>query len=37
MRPTTETYLALEKAYAFLNQRFFQQALPPCMITLQRR
>lgn len=34
--PTQETYDELQRAYEFFNQRLFESALPPCLITLQR-
>ena len=35
--PTTTTYQALNQAYAFFNARLFNNALPTCLITLQRK
>jgi hypothetical protein len=35
--PTSEMYGALESAYLFFNTELFGGALPPCLITLQRR
>jgi predicted SprT family Zn-dependent metalloprotease len=36
MNPSKETYLSLEEAYFFFNQKLFQSSLPACLITLQR-
>lgn len=36
MNPSKETYLSLEEAYFYLNQKLFQGTLPGCLITLQR-
>jgi hypothetical protein len=35
-RPTPENYETLQFAWAFFNERLFDDQLPPCMITLQR-
>ena len=35
--PTQATYDALSRAYAFFNAALFGGALPPCLITMQRR
>ena len=35
--PTQETYAQLQKAYDYLNWHLFENALPNCLITLQRR
>jgi predicted SprT family Zn-dependent metalloprotease len=35
--PTQETYAQLQKAYDYLNWYLFENALPNCLITLQRR
>lgn len=37
MKPTQETYSQLEKAYNHFNSALFGDALPPCVITLQRK
>src|SRR5256885_9731093 len=34
--PTRETYSELQQAYEHFNQRLFDDALPHCLITLQR-
>ncbi len=36
-RPTPETYGELQRAYEHFNARLFDDALPLCMITLQRK
>jgi len=36
-RPTLDTYGELQRAYEHFNARLFDGALPPCMITLQRK
>ena len=36
LRPTQETYDALQLAYDFFNERLFQSELPGALITLQR-
>jgi hypothetical protein len=35
--PTTENYSALTEAYRLFNRRLFKNALPDCLITLQRK
>ncbi|WP_262300132.1 SprT-like domain-containing protein [Microvirga sesbaniae] len=35
--PTATTYEALNRAYAFLNDRLFSGTLPACLITMQRK
>lgn len=35
--PTKETYEAFQQAYDYFNVELFGSALPPCMITLQRK
>jgi len=35
--PTTQTYSELQKAYDYFNITLFNGALPPCLITLQRK
>lgn len=35
--PTIETYTEFDRAYRHFNATLFQDALPPCVITLQRR
>jgi predicted SprT family Zn-dependent metalloprotease len=35
--PTEEIYTELKKAYDFFNQHLFENKLPPCLITLQRK
>jgi len=37
MTPTQETYSELDSAYRFFNDTLFEGALPPCLITLQRK
>jgi predicted SprT family Zn-dependent metalloprotease len=37
MKPTKQTYEALQRAFDFFNRHLFESALPACMITLQRR
>ena len=37
VRPTPETYEALQRAYEHLRWRLFDEDLPDCLITLQRR
>jgi hypothetical protein len=37
MKPTQETYSALQMAYEFFNRELFGGALPECLITLQRK
>jgi hypothetical protein len=37
MKPTTETYSALQTAYEFFNRELFGGVLPECLITLQRK
>lgn len=37
MKPTTETYSALQAAYEHFNRELFGAALPECLITLQRK
>lgn len=37
MKPTRDTYLQLDKAYSHFNRALFDGALPPCVITLQRK
>jgi predicted SprT family Zn-dependent metalloprotease len=34
--PTTQTYTSLTVAYEFFNRELFENALPPCLITMQR-
>ena len=34
--PTRQTYGELQKAFDHFNRRLFRDALPPCVITLQR-
>jgi hypothetical protein len=34
--PTTDTYLSLDDAFTFFNERLFGDRLPTCLITLQR-
>ena len=36
VRPTEETYEALQRAYDFFNKELFRSALPQCLVTLQR-
>lgn len=36
LRPTPETYDALQRAYEYLNARLFDDGLPNCVITLRR-
>jgi len=36
LNPTTETYKHLKNAYTHMNKLLFANALPPCLITLQR-
>lgn len=35
--PTADTYSSLEDAYDFFNRRLFEDRLPPCLLTLQRK
>ena len=35
--PTKETYAELQRAYDFFNHALFENKLPPCLITLQRK
>jgi hypothetical protein len=35
--PTSETYNSLEEAYNFYNRELFQDRLPACLLTLQRK
>ena len=35
--PTSATYNSLEEAYDFFNAELFDNRLPPCLMTLQRR
>jgi hypothetical protein len=35
--PTIRTYTGLTHAYKFFNTRLFAGALPPCLITMQRK
>jgi hypothetical protein len=35
--PTSEAYSELQAAYDFYNDRLYQSALPPCLMTLQRK
>jgi hypothetical protein len=35
--PTALTYTSLSLAYDFLNMELFSGALPPCLITVQRK
>ncbi|POZ49820.1 SprT-like domain-containing protein [Methylovulum psychrotolerans] len=37
MKPTQETYSALQTAYEHFNLELFGGALPECLITLQRK
>lgn len=37
MKPTQETYSALQKAYEHFNRALFDGILPECLITLQRK
>lgn len=37
MKPTDETYSFFQKAYDFYNNRLFNNELPACIITLQRK
>ena len=37
MKPTRETYIRLEEAYDFFNEKLFDNKLPPCVLTLQRQ
>jgi hypothetical protein len=37
MKPTQETYSALQTAYEHFNRELFGGALPECLITLQRK
>lgn len=37
MKPTQETYSALQAAYEHFNRELFAGALPECLITLQRK
>ncbi len=37
IKPTQETYSALQAAYEHFNQELFEGALPECLITLQRK
>jgi len=37
INPTTKTYDGLNRAYGFFNERLFGNALPPCLITMQRK
>ena len=37
IKPTKETYEALQKAYEVLNKGLFESKFPNCLITLQRR
>lgn len=37
MDPTRRTYANLTDAYDFFNERLFAGALPPCLITMQRK
>lgn len=34
--PTFESYGALDEAFSFFNERLFDAALPPCLLTLHR-
>ena len=34
--PTSQTYLSLDDAFTFFNERLFSSRLPSCLITLQR-
>ena len=34
--PTSQTYLSLDDAFTFFNERLFGNRLPTCLITLQR-
>lgn len=36
-KPTDETYNELQAAYDFFNSRLFDGALPPCLLTLNRK
>lgn len=35
--PTQETYSDFQNAYNYFNKNLFNEALPPCLITLQRK
>lgn len=35
--PTSETYKTLQSAYEFFNQNLFENKLPTCLITMQRK
>lgn len=37
MKPTGETYGALQKAYEHFNAQLFEGSLPDCLLTLQRK
>lgn len=37
MTPTSEAYNELQEAYEHFNKHLFENALPPCLITLQRQ
>ena len=37
MKPTQETYTALQTAYEHFNNELFGGVLPECLITLQRK
>lgn len=37
MEPTEEAYAELRAAYEFFNHALFEDRLPPCLITLQRK
>ena len=36
MKPTKETYSELDRAYSYFNKHLFGDALPDCVITVQR-
>lgn len=36
MKPTSETYAELQRAYEYFNDKLFDATLPECLITLQR-
>lgn len=37
LSPTSETYTTLNKAYEFFNRELFENKLPTCLITMQRK
>jgi len=37
MKPTKDTYTQLDRAYSYFNACLFNDTLPPCVMTLQRK